>query len=362
MAENNNDFFGSFGLEADKLSTANDLDDISVLAKERLKDISTKTIQMLEDENILPFPENFETLFDRNLKQEENNEIRSKIVYALESRNYTQRAIALEKSIEKSFLGVKTMLENISVVCGNFEKIQKQVETKLKEINRIENPLGIKTATKIFFNDINTAYQGIFHQAKEIIKLYDTAYKNLFDIKKHSMYDTTLGILNKDFFLYQLAKEKEIDSSFASESVLCILQIHEEVLKNIKDKQSLISTIKLTAKSLVENLGKNDGVCYFGKYEFGVFVRNVTEQQIEVFLKELLNSVKNNKVFLNDMCMSLYVVIGASRFDIALSIEENIENAKIALQEAKKENKSFKIFQSNHDEISNDDFGNFKIP
>ncbi|WP_066387412.1 diguanylate cyclase domain-containing protein [Helicobacter himalayensis] len=367
MLDNNNDFFGSLGLELESDTPTDKIEaDTESLAKEHLRDISKKTMQILEDENILPFPENFESIFERNLKQETNEEVKNKIIHAREARDYTTKIIALEKNVDRSFGGIKLILESIGVVCKNLEKIEQKTQEKITEIENIENPFASKNAIKILLKDVQSAYQSVFNQIKGIAKSYGATYEELLDMKKNSMYDTTLGIYNKEFFLSQLAKECQIDSDLACNGVLCVIELGENLLKALKDKKSFITTIKMVSKILLDQLGKNDSLCYLGDSEFGVFIRNITESQSQEFIKEMLNILKTSNVYINDEQVNLEVVVGISKFDTTLSVEQNLENTKEALGSAKKENKHFEIYKSQASEDSqegiDDDFGNFEIP
>ena len=67
------------------------------------------------------------------------------------------------------------------------------------------------------------------------------------------------------------------------------------------------------------------------------------------------------------MQIALDVVIGATKFDPNSTPQENIQNARSALEIAKSENKKLEIFKPSSSEDTQEedfdsDFGNFEIP
>lgn len=371
MPDNNNDFFGSLGLELESDSPAfsgESIDTTDSIAKEKLNEISKKTIQMLDDENIFPFPENFESIFERNLNQEQNEDVKTKIRNVLESRHHDANIIALETTINGSFASLKNIFEQVGAVCKRLESFESKVFSQLSEIDKIQNPLAIKNAIKILLNDANATYKGIFDQTKSVIENYAKMYESFLNIKKNSMFDTTLGIHNKQFFLQKLERECLIGKDFAGENALFIVALSPTLLASLGSKRSLLSATKMISKILLDKIGKEDSICYLDNAEFAIFMKNIPQSQIRDTTIQFIDSLKKSTVFLDDVQIALDVIIGASRFDANLAPQENIQNAKSALESAKSEDKKFDIFKAasqedtTEDEDFDSDFGNFEIP
>lgn len=370
MPDDNNDFFGSLGLEleSDSPSVSESMDTTGSITKEKLSEISRKTIQMLDDENIFPFPENFESIFERNLNQEQNEDVKNKIRNVLESRNYDTNVIALETTINGSFASLKSIFEQVGVICKRLEGFESKTLSQLEEINKIQNPLAIKNAIKILLNDTNSTYKEIFDQTKNAIENYAKMYESFLNIRKNSIFDTTLGIHNKQFFFQKLERECLIGKDFAGENALFVVMLSPTLLANLSSKRALSSATKMIAKILLDKIGKEDSICYLGEAEFAIFMKNIPQSQIRDTITQFIDSLKNSTVFLDDVQIALDVIVGASSFDPNLTPQENINNAKSALQSAKDEDKKFEIYKAAssdgiaEDEDFDSDFGNFEIP
>ena len=370
MPDNNNDFFGSLGLEleSDSSFSSESADSTESIAKEKLSEISKKTIQMLDDENIFPFPENFESIFERNLNQEQNEDVKNKIRNVLESRHHNANIIALETTINSSFASLKNIFEQVGALFKRLEGLESKVFSQLTEIDKIQNHQAEKNAIKILLNDTNITYKGIFDQTRSVVENYAKMYESFLHIKKNSMFDTTLGIHNKQFFLQKLERECLIGKDFAGENALFIAAFSPTLLSSLNNKRSLLSATKMVSKILFGKIGKEDSICHLGNAEFAIFVKNIPQSQIRDTTIDFIDSLKKSTVFLDDTQIALELIIGASRFDINLTPQENIQNAKSALESAKSENKKFEIFKAassegaDEDEEFDSDFGNFEIP
>lgn len=371
MPDNNNDFFGSLGLELESDAssgyTDESVDDTDSITKEKLSEISKKTFQMLDDERIFPFPENFESIFERNLNEEQNEDVKNKIRNVLESRHNNANVIALETAINKSFTNLKSIFEQVGILCKQLENFETKIFSQLGEIDKIENPLAVKNAITILLNSTNTTYKKIFDQTKAVVENYTKMYEDFLSIKKNSMFDTTLGIYNKQFFFQKLERECLIGKDFMGENALFVVAFSSSLLGNLSNQKSLLSATKMVAKILFDKIGKEDSICYLNNAEFAIFMKNIAQSQIRDVTMQFIDSLKKSTVFLDDVQIALDVVIGATKFDPNSTPQENIQNARSALENAKSENKKFEIFasSSNEDKQEEDfdsDFGNFEIP
>lgn len=371
MPDNNNDFFGSLGLELESDVSSGYVDESADttdnITKEKLSEISRKTFQMLDDEHIFPFPENFESIFERNLNEEQNEDVRNKIRNVLESRHNNANVIALETAINKSFTNLKSIFEQVGVLCKQLESFEVKMFSQLGEIDKIENPLAVKNAITILLNSTNTTYKRIFDQTKVVVENYTKMYEDFLNIKKKSMFDVVLGIYNKQFFFQKLDRECLIGKDFAGENALFIVALSDTLLDSLKSKKSLISATKMISKILLDKIGKEDSICALHDTELAIFMKNVSYASIRDVGTQLIDSLKKSTVFLDDVQIALDVVVGATKFDPNSTPQENIQNARSALEIAKSENKKLEIFkpissEDTQEEDFDSDFGNFEIP
>lgn len=370
MPEDNNDFFGNLGLEleSEKADTGSGGSPAAPgSAKEKIDEISKKVIKILSDEGIFPLPENFESLFERLLKGDSDKEMRNKILKVMESRNTLTNSVALEKGINESFSNLKVILQDIGAVCQYLESIEKKARQKLSEIDKIQNPLTVKTAIKVLLSEVQGGYHTTFEQIKDIARNYTRTYSNIVDIRKNSMFDTVLGIHNKRFFLAKMEQERVIDKEFSAPSAVFALELAPSVFAKVRDKNSLLAVLKMVAQILHGEMSRNDFICHLGEADFGVFVKNLQAAQIESLANSFISRLQESNVFVNEDKVPLSVIMGASVFNPEISAQDNVRNAKVAVHKAKSQSKTFETYAPGDEaslkssEEEDNDAGNIEI-
>lgn len=367
MPEDNNDFFGNLGLELESEKSSSGSVAEPGSAKEKIDEISKKAIKMLSDENIFPLPENFESLFERLLKEDNNKEMRNKILKVMESRNTLANSVALERGINESFSNLKVILQDIGAVCQYLENIEKKARQKLNEIDRIQNPLTVKTAIKVLLSEVQGGYHTTFEQIKDIARNYTRTYASIVDIRKNSMFDTVLGIHNKRFFLAKMEQERVIDKEFVGPNAVFALELAPSVFAKVRDKNSLLAVLKMVAKILHDEMSRNDFICHLGEADFGVFVKNLQASRIESLANSFISRLQESNVFVNEDKVALSVIMGASVFNPEISAQDNVRNAKVAVHKAKSQSKTFDTYAPGDEaslksgEEEDNDAGNIEI-
>ncbi|MGX3098343.1 GGDEF domain-containing protein [Helicobacter sp. 23-1046] len=370
MPEDNNDFFGNLGLEleSEKSDTGSGGSSVdSGNTKEKIDEISKKAIKMLGEGNIFPLPENFESLFERLLKQDSDKETRNKILKVMESRNTLTNSVALEKGINESFTNLKVILQNIGAVCQQLESIEKKARQKLSEIDDIQNPLTIKTSIKVLLSEVQNGYHTTFEQIKDIAKNYTRTYASIVDIRKNSMFDTVLGVHNKRFFLTKMEQERVVDKEFSGPNAVFALELAPSVFAKVRDKNSLLAVLKMVAKILHDEMSRNDFICHLGEADFGIFVKNLQASQIESLANSFISRLQESNVFVNEDKVPLNVIMGASVFNTEISAQDNVRNAKVAVHKAKTQSKNFETYAPGDEaslksgEKEDNDAGNIEI-
>ncbi len=374
----NNDFFGNLdvvGLEGGKAKTQS-IPSVSITptdTTQKLSSISKQAMEALEKDDILPLPENFEAYFEKTLSQEQDENVREKIRAMVESANHDSRLIALEKTFNDNFTTLKSVLEQLLTLCKQLSSMESNTNKRLAEIAAITNPLGAQNAIKVLLNEIKGFHKQFVTQADSISRSYRDMYAKSSTAKTSAMYDTTLGIHSKSFFLQSLELECKNGKEFPRHSALVVFSPSKELGTQLTDQTKLVTTFKNIAKIVSKNIGTKDLVSYLGSGRFGMLLKNVQAQGAIDLCEEVIKKCKTTNIFIGDLDLHLHIVMGGIVFDVNKTPESMLEEAKAALDEALSENKHLQFKQAENSggggtfgsadsddlDIPGDDFGDF---
>nr|WP_317403785.1 diguanylate cyclase [uncultured Helicobacter sp.] len=369
----NNDFFGSLDvveLEDGKTSFQPSAPITPTDATQKLNSISKQAMEALEKDDILPLPENFEAYFAKTLSQEQDENVREKIKAMVESANHDSRLIALEKTFNDNFITLKSVLEQLLILCKQLSSMESNTNKRLAEITAITNPLGAQNAIKVLLNEIKGFHKQFVTQADIISRSYRDMYAKSSTTKSSAMYDTTLGIHSKSFFLHSLELECKNGKDFPRHCALVVFSPSKELGAQLIDQTKLITTFKNIAKIVSKNIGSKDLVSYLGGGRFGMLLKNVQAQSAIDLCEEVIKKCKATNIFIGDLDLHLHIVMGGIVFDVNKTPESMLEEAKVALDEALNENKTLQFKQAENKgggtfgadddlDIPGDDLGDF---
>lgn len=371
----NNDFFGSLDvveLEDGKTSFQPSAPITPTDTTQKLNSISKQAMEALEKDDILPLPENFEAYFAKTLSQEQDENVREKIKAMVESANHDSRLIALEKTFNDNFITLKSVLEQLLILCKQLSSMESNTNKRLAEIAAITNPLGAQNAIKVLLNEIKGFHKQFVTQADIISRSYRDMYAKSSTTKSSAMYDTTLGIHSKSFFLHSLELECKNGKDFPRHCALVVFSPSKELGVQLIDQTKLITTFKNIAKIVSKNIGSKDLVSYLGGGRFGMLLKNVQSQSAIDLCEEVIKKCKATNIFIGDLDLHLHIVMGGIVFDVNKTPESMLEEAKAALDEALNENKTLQFKQAENKgggtfgadddlDIPGDDLGDFEI-
>lgn len=369
----NNDFFGSLDvveLEDGKTSFQPSAPITPTDTTQKLNSISKQAMEALEKDDILPLPENFEAYFAKTLSQEQDEDVREKIKAMVESANHDSRLIALEKTFNDNFITLKSVLEQLLILCKQLSSMESNTNKRLAEIAAITNPLGAQNAIKVLLNEIKGFHKQFVTQADIISRSYRDMYAKSSTTKSSAMYDTTLGIHSKSFFLHSLELECKNGKDFPRHCALVVFSPSKELGAQLIDQTKLITTFKNIAKIVSKNIGSKDLVSYLGGGRFGMLLKNVQAQSAIDLCEEVIKKCKATNIFIGDLDLHLHIVMGGIVFDVNKTPESMLEEAKAALDEALNENKTLQFKQAENKgggtfgadddlDIPGDDLGDF---
>ncbi len=369
----NNDFFGSLDvveLEDGKTSFQPSAPITPTDTTQKLNSISKQAMEALEKDDILPLPENFEAYFAKTLSQEQDENVREKIKAMVESANHDSRLIALEKTFNDNFITLKSVLEQLLILCKQLSSMESNTNKRLAEIAAITNPLGAQNAIKVLLNEIKGFHKQFVTQADIISRSYRDMYAKSSTTKSSAIYDTTLGIHSKSFFLHSLELECKNGKDFPRHCALVVFSPSKELGAQLIDQTKLITTFKNIAKIVSKNIGSKDLVSYLGGGRFGMLLKNVQAQSAIDLCEEVIKKCKATNIFIGDLDLHLHIVMGGIVFDVNKTPESMLEEAKAALDEALNENKTLQFKQAENKgggtfgadddlDIPGDDLGDF---
>ncbi len=133
---------------------------------------------------------NFEAYFEKTLSQEQDESVREKIKAMVESAHHDSRLIALEKTFNDNFITLKSVLEQLLILCKHLSSMENNTQKRLNEIATITNPLGVQNAIKVLLNEIKGFHRQFVSQADSISRSYREMYAKSSTAKTGAMYDT----------------------------------------------------------------------------------------------------------------------------------------------------------------------------
>ncbi len=367
----NNDFFGNLddaGLEEKKKKKLQkEVAPAPTETTQKLSSISKQALEALEKDDILPLPENFEAYFEKTLSQEQDEDVREKIKAIVESSHHDTRLIALEKVFNDNFATLRTILEHLLTLCKQMSVMESNTQKRLAEITAITNPLGAQNAIKVLMNEMRGFHKQFVVQADFITRSYREMYAQSSNVKSGAMYDTTLGIYTRSFFVHTLELECKNGKDFPRACAVVVLAPVKELTSQINEQNQLVIIFKNIARIVSKNIGTKDIVSYLGGGRFGMLLKNVQIDDAIALCKDVIHKCKPTHIFIDGTELSLNITMGGIVFDVNKAPEQMIQEAKEQLQLAQKEGESLKFSQAkvqdnNSLASDDDDADSFELP
>lgn len=372
----NNDFFGNLdksGLEETpkkkKDQKAPPPPTTSTETTQKLSSISKQALQALEKDDILPLPENFEAYFEKTLLQEQDEAVREKIKGIVESAHHDSRLIELEKVFNDNFVTLRNILEHLLTLCKQMSAMESNTDKRLAEIATITNPLGVQNALKMLVNEMKGFHKQFVEQADFITRSYRDMYAQSSAARSGTMYDTTLGIYTRSFFIHTLELECKNSEDFPRNCAVVVFTPAKELTPQLNEQNQLIIIFKNISRIVAKNIGTKDVLSYLGGGRFGMLLKNVAADAAVALCEEVIKKCKATNVFIGGTELQLKITMGGVVFDGNKTPEAMVEEAKAQLSLAQKEGKPLKFAQaepkaqaSSSTASDEDDAEDFELP
>ncbi|MCH5313078.1 MAG: diguanylate cyclase [Helicobacter sp.] len=334
---------------------------------QKLRSIYKQALQALEKDDVLPLPENFEAYFEKTLLQEQDEKVREKIEDIVESAHHDSRLIELEKVFNDNFTTLRDILERLLTLCKQMSAMESNTDKRLAEIATITNPLGVQNVIKMLMNEIRGFHKQFVEQADFITRSYRDMYAQSSAARSGTIYDTTLDIYTRSFFIYTLELECKNIKDFPRNCAVAVFAPTKELASQLNEQNQLVVIFKNISRIVAKNIGTKDVLSYLGGGRFGMLLKNVSADAAVALCEEVIKKCKATNVFIGGTELQLNIAMGGVVFDGDKTPETMIEEAKEQLQLAQKERESLKFAQAQTQSrtassASSDDAEDFELP
>lgn len=278
----------------------------------------------LKNNDLPPIPENFRFYFDK-LLETKNDDFRQKIV-SISSRfdEKLHNDFEYERSLNQGTKAVKLILKQGSNVYKNTALLKKIIQNKKDSVNTNANRENLLELTSSVEHVLDRFLVSLEKQSTVIKELYGTVANSIKNAKRSSIYNASLGVFNKNYFLTLLSKEREscISSSYASSLIALSLSVETMELDNKKTHAHLIRDL---ADILTNALRRSDSIAYYGDGIFLILLRHTSDELAEI-AAERFHRLISESIFLESETdpKNRYILMGIVQLESCLSAEEII--------------------------------------
>ncbi len=298
--------------------------DLYTLADEILKELKANDIPAI--------PENFTFFFDK-LLETKTDDFRQKIgSITRHSDEIAHNGFEYERSLTQGAKAVKLILTQGSNVYKNTTLLKKIIQTKKEQVSTNPTLEVLIEATSTVEHVLDKFLISLEKQTSHIKELYGTVAYSIKTAKNSSVYNATLGVFNKKYFLTLIDRERELCADSACESSLIAISFSPSLsLESTKEHANLVRQM---GNILTSALRRSDSISYCGNGVFAVLLRHTDENEAEV-ASERFNRLINETIFLNTTEENTkYILMGIVQIDAGLSAEELLEQSVEAMHSA----------------------------
>lgn len=308
--------------------------------------IAQNTINALSQEGLPNLPSNFELYFDKFLEKESPVVQRNiKKIMNIQS-DLQERALNFEKSVGESLKTIKQILDCLSVVYQNFIVSQNIVKKYAKDMQQADNKLVFKNVMDFFEKDTNKIAGIVSTQLDQIRQLYNSADKTLKTIAASSVYDLTLDVYNKHYFLNILQKEYLLCKQFNHSSVLIYITLSKQIsLKVGVESATYAMLLKTTARFLQKHIRSSDILAYLGDGLFGILLKFSDIVEAQDMCVDLQQIAQGTDIFITDSTLQLELTASLTKIMGERTLSESMSAAKSTLNIALENKEACKIYQ-----------------
>ena len=295
--------------------------------KNDLDTLADEIIKELKKNDLPPIPENFRFYFDK-LLETKNDDFRQKIS-SISPRfdENLHNEFEYERSLNHGAKAVKLILKQGSNVYKNTALLKKIIQTKKDSVVANNDQETLLEVTSSVENVLDKFLVSLEKQSTIIKELYGTAAASIKNAKRTSLYNATLGVFNKKYFITLLEKEREscINSSYESALMAISLVIETKEAENKKAQANLIREL---AKTLSNALRRSDSIAYYGDGIFSILLRHTSDEHAEIAAERFDRLISKSILTEPDSTQkNQNILMGIVQIDSCLNAEEILEQS-----------------------------------
>jgi diguanylate cyclase (GGDEF)-like protein len=302
------------------LSMDSPSNDVEIYAKE--------VLHSLVSDNLPPTPNNFSLYFDRLLEDKSEN-LRKQIhaMLELEESNDAENTIELEQSLKQGFNSIKSILNVTANLYKNMSLMTKILEKRKKELaehTEIQEAIGIIGTLE---GDVSKLNSILKTQSAQMRSIYDDTAKIVKTVENETIFDNQFGVYNKRYLLTKIEQEIELIKEFGHFSSLIMIELSQDLKKNIKNEKAVVLMTRTIARLLLKTSRRSDIVAHYGNGVFSMLLKHTDIESAKKASERLCDLVSNSNFFLADREIQLKISIGITSIDADVSVEETVVSA-----------------------------------
>ncbi|MEA3370033.1 MAG: GGDEF domain-containing protein [Campylobacterota bacterium] len=296
---------------------------------------SKEVLTTLLADNLPPTPNNFSLYFDRLLEDKSEN-LRKQIVslLELEAANEDETTIALEQSLKKGFVSIKSMLGATATLYKNMAlmtKILEKRKAELEERPRSDEAMSIIHSLEGDVTKLNSILKTQSSQMKEIYDDTATIVKN---VENETIFDNQFGVYNKRYLLTKIEQESGLIKKFNHKSSLIMIELARDLKRSVKNEKAVLLMTRTIARLLLKTSRRSDIVAHYGNGLFSMLLKHTDIESAKKASERLCDLVSNSNFFLADREIQLKISIGITNIDSHYSVEETVVSAMDGIEKA----------------------------
>lgn len=295
--------------------------------KNDLDTLVDEIIKELKKNDLPPIPENFRFYFDK-LLETKNDDFRQKIS-SISPRfdENLHNEFEYERSLNHGAKAVKLILKQGSSVYKNTTLLKKIIQNKKDSVIANKNQETLLEVTASVENVLDKFLVSLEKQSTIIKELYGTAASSIKNAKRTSLYNASLGVFNKKYFITLLEKERESCINSSYESALMAVSLVIETIE-VENKKAHANLIRRLAKTLSNALRRSDSIAYYGDGVFSILLRHTSDEHAEIAAERFYRLIsKSILVEPESTQKNQNILMGIVQIDSCLNAEEILEQS-----------------------------------
>ncbi len=300
-----------------------------------IENYSKEVLTALIADNLPPTPNNFSLYFDR-LLEDKSEHLRKQILFLLEleESNSDEHTIALEQSLKKGFVSIKSMLNTTATLYKNMSLMTKILEKRKKELEEQPNSDEALSVIRALDGDVSKLNSIVKAQSSQMKDIYDDTAKIVKNVENETIFDNQFGVYNKRYLLTKIEQEAGLIKEFGHKSSLIMIELSRELKKSVKNEKAILLMTRTIARLLLKTSRRSDIVAHYGNGVFSMLLQHTDIESAKKASERLCELVSNSNFFLADREIVLKISIGVTNLDSTHSVEEIVVSAIDGIEKA----------------------------